>query len=56
MSSPSETTEDQEEAVARMMKYDFISLPVVDKEGRLVGIVTVDDRDGRHGGGGHRGL
>ena len=41
--NPAETTEDQEEAVARMMKYDFISLPVVDKEGRLVGIVTVDD-------------
>ena len=38
-----ETTEDQEEAVARMMKYDFISLPVVYKEQRLVGIVTVDD-------------
>lgn len=38
-----ETTEDQEEAVSRMMKYDFISLPVVDREGRLVGIVTVDD-------------
>ena len=38
-----ETTEDQEKAVERMMKYDFISLPVVDKEGRLVGIVTVDD-------------
>ena len=38
-----ETTEDQEEAVARMMKYDLISLPVVDKEQRLVGIVTVDD-------------
>ncbi|MDD5939041.1 MAG: magnesium transporter [Clostridiales bacterium] len=37
------TTEDQEEAVQRMMKYDFISLPVVDQEGRLVGIVTVDD-------------
>ena len=37
------TTEDQEEAVQRVMKYDFISLPVVDKEGRLVGIVTVDD-------------
>ncbi len=37
------TTEDQEEAVQRMMKYDFISLPVVDNEGRLVGIVTVDD-------------
>ena len=38
-----ETTEDQEEAVSRMMKYDFVSLPVVDREGRLVGIVTVDD-------------
>ena len=38
-----ETGEDQEEAVARLMKYDFLSLPVVDKEGRLVGIVTVDD-------------
>ena len=38
-----ETTEDQEEAVARMMRYDFISLPVVDTEQRLVGIVTVDD-------------
>ncbi len=37
------TTEDQEEAVQRIMKYDFISLPVVDREGRLVGIVTVDD-------------
>jgi len=37
------TTEDQEEAVQRIMKYDFISLPVVDQEGRLVGIVTVDD-------------
>ena len=37
------TTEDQEEAVQRIMKYDFIALPVVDQEGRLVGIVTVDD-------------
>ena len=35
--------EDQEEAVQRIMKYDFISLPVVDQEGRLVGVVTVDD-------------
>ena len=24
-------------------KYDFLALPVVDKENRLVGIVTVDD-------------
>ncbi|MEG2118885.1 MAG: magnesium transporter, partial [Pseudoflavonifractor sp.] len=38
-----ETTEDREETVQRMMRYDFISMPVVDKEGRLVGIVTVDD-------------
>lgn len=37
------TTEDREEAVAQMMKYDFLSLPVVDQEERLVGIVTVDD-------------
>lgn len=37
------TTEDQEEAVQRIMKYDFLSLPVVDLEGRLVGMVTVDD-------------
>ena len=37
------TTEDQEEAVQRMMRYDFISMPVVDHENRLVGIVTVDD-------------
>ena len=38
-----ETTEDREEVVARMMKYDFIAMPVVDRENRLVGIVTVDD-------------
>ena len=37
------TGEDREAAVARLMKYDFLSLPVVDREGRLVGIVTVDD-------------
>ncbi|NLW80040.1 MAG: magnesium transporter [Ruminococcaceae bacterium] len=37
------TTTDQEEAVQLMAKYDFISLPVVDAENRLVGIVTVDD-------------
>lgn len=37
------TMEDQEEAVQRMMRYDFISMPVVDHENRLVGIVTVDD-------------
>lgn len=37
------TTEDQEEAARRIMRYDFLALPVVDGEGRLVGIVTVDD-------------
>lgn len=38
-----ETTEDREAVVQRMMRYDFIAMPVVDKENRLVGIVTVDD-------------
>lgn len=37
-------TGDDKEDVARMFeKYDFLALPVVDAEGRLVGIVTVDD-------------
>ena len=38
-----ETAEDQEAAAAKMMKYDLLSMPVVDREGRLVGIITVDD-------------
>lgn len=37
------TTEDQEEVVDRFHKYDLLSLPVVDNEERLVGIVTIDD-------------
>ena len=37
------TTEDQETAVYLFSKYDLTVLPVVDKETRLVGIVTVDD-------------
>ncbi len=37
-------TTDNREDVARMFdKYDFLALPVVDKENRLVGIITVDD-------------
>lgn len=37
-------TGDDRESVARMFdKYHLIALPVTDKEGRLVGIVTVDD-------------
>ena len=38
-----ETGEDQEEAVSLLNKYNLLSLPVVDVENRLVGIVTVDD-------------
>ena len=38
------TTLDDKEDVARLFnKYDFYVIPVVDKESRLVGIVTVDD-------------
>ena len=37
------TTEDREDVVDSFHKYDLLSLPVVDKENRLVGIVTVDD-------------
>jgi len=37
-------TLDDQEAVAELVrKYDLISVPVVDKEGRMVGIVTADD-------------
>ncbi|MCL2099324.1 MAG: magnesium transporter, partial [Oscillospiraceae bacterium] len=38
-----QTTDDQEAIAALFKKYGFVSLPVVDKEQRLVGIVTVDD-------------
>ncbi len=37
------TLEDQETVVSMFAKYSFTALPVVDGEGRLVGIVTVDD-------------
>ena len=37
------TTDDKEEVANILSKYDMIAVPVVDKEGRLVGIVTVDD-------------
>jgi len=38
------TTDTNQEEVARaIQRYDFLALPVVDKENRLVGIVTVDD-------------
>lgn len=35
--------EDKETAARMFDKYDFLALPVVDKDNRLVGIVTVDD-------------
>lgn len=37
------TTDDQEEVSDIFADYDLIAIPVVDKEHRLVGIVTVDD-------------
>ena len=37
------TTEDQESVSEKISDYDLLALPVVDMEGRLVGIVTVDD-------------
>ena len=38
-----ETLEDKEQVAQKFSKYDFLALPVIDKEGCLVGIVTVDD-------------
>jgi len=37
------TDTDQEEVARAIQRYDFLALPVVDREKRLVGIVTVDD-------------
>lgn len=37
------TLEDQEEVAKKFDKYDETSIPVVDNENRLVGIVTIDD-------------
>lgn len=37
------TLEDREEAARKFDKYDLLALPVVDKENRLVGIITIDD-------------
>ncbi|MDD6728986.1 MAG: magnesium transporter [Eubacteriales bacterium] len=37
------THDDKEEAAKLFGKYDFLALPVVDMENRLVGIITVDD-------------
>ena len=37
------TLEDKEEVALKFSKYDLLAAPVVDSEGRLVGIVTFDD-------------
>ena len=37
------THDDQEKVVQMFSKYNFLALPVTDAEGRMVGIVTVDD-------------
>ena len=37
------TLDDQEVVADTVRKYDLMSIPVVDNEGRLVGIVTTDD-------------
>lgn len=37
------TLDDQETASQVLSKYDFLAMPVVDMENRLVGIITVDD-------------
>lgn len=37
------TTDDQEVIASLFRRYDLTSMPVVDNEGRLVGIITIDD-------------
>jgi magnesium transporter len=37
------TLSDKESAVMKMKKYGLMTLPVVDSENRLVGIITIDD-------------
>ena len=37
------TSDDQEQIAELFRKYDLLSLPVVDNEQRLVGIITIDD-------------
>lgn len=37
------TLSDQEEVAQMLSKYNFLALPVVDEENRMVGIVTFDD-------------
>lgn len=34
---------DQEDLAEMVSRYDYVAMPVVDREGRLLGVVTVDD-------------
>lgn len=34
---------DQEQVAKRIARYDFLALPVIDREGKIKGIITVDD-------------
>ncbi len=47
------TQTDQEEVARMFSKYNFLALPVVDNESRMVGICTFDDAMGRRGHGGY---
>ena len=38
-----QTTQDQEEVAKTVRKYDLLALPVIGKDKKLVGIITVDD-------------
>ncbi len=38
-----EVSVDQEEAARLVSKYDLLALPIVDHDGRLMGLITVDD-------------
>lgn len=37
------TLEDEEDVADLARKYDLLSVPVVDNEKRLVGVITIDD-------------
>ncbi|MBP3701738.1 MAG: magnesium transporter [Lachnospiraceae bacterium] len=37
------TLTDKEEVAQQLSRYDYLAMPVVDQENRLVGIVTIDD-------------
>jgi magnesium transporter len=40
---PVDATDDQEEVARLFERYDLVSAPVVDEDGRLVGVITFDD-------------